>query len=275
MEVLSDLQNQLDMLLVQPFAAPQSKQLSSLEHVLDLAPVEGQGAREVVEIGLADFVRERTFEVLLLGLLVVVVAAAFRDLCTSCCLRGVMLLEEIGPDCAAGLDCELFVVDGDEDAALECRVEGLHAVGRQDHVAVVVFEHAEEDADQLVALEFVQAALFQEHVCFVEQEDGVPARAHVEDALQLGLNVSRIEAQFASGHDIQRSFHLFGHPFCRQSFASPWRTRKKNNLCTSVTVNPQSFVQARVGDLPFHDPCLPRHRQTVDDKPLALKRSPK
>ena len=64
-EVLGDLQDQLDVLLVQSFATPQSKQLSSLEHIFDLTSVESKSARQIVQIGLADLVRERALEVLL------------------------------------------------------------------------------------------------------------------------------------------------------------------------------------------------------------------
>lgn len=42
-------------------------------------------------------------------------------------------------------------------------------VGGEKHDTLIVLEHAEEDRDQLVALELVQAALLEKYICFVQQ----------------------------------------------------------------------------------------------------------
>ena len=44
-----------------------------------------------------------------------------------------MLLEEVLPHRGPGLAIQLFVFDADVNPALEGRVEGLYAIGRQEH----------------------------------------------------------------------------------------------------------------------------------------------
>ena len=155
--------------------------------------------------------------------------------------RNVMLLrcriQEVLPDGFARLDAELLIVEADVDARLEGRVESLHAVGGQEHGALVVFEDAQEDGDELVALEFVQAALFEEDVGFVEQEDGVPAAAHFENVLQFGLDFSRVEAQVAGRHHIQRDLHFLSHALCCEGFADAGWAAKEDDHAAAFALD--------------------------------------
>ena len=80
------------------------------------------------------------------------------------------------------------------DAGLERRVHVFDPVGGQEEDALVVLEHAQEDGDEFVTLEVMRAALFEEDVRFVEQEDGVPFRAHLQHVRQRGLDAVRFEA---------------------------------------------------------------------------------
>lgn len=139
-EVLRDLQDQLYVVFLESLATPQSKQLCRFEHVFDLAAVEGQGAGKIVDVGLADFMRQRADDMLLLDLIIglFVTCRLFRRVCTTVGLSYIVLLEEVGPDGAARVHCELLVVNGDEDATLESWVERLHAVCCQDHVALEI-----------------------------------------------------------------------------------------------------------------------------------------
>ena len=50
---------------------------------------------------------------------------------------------------------ELAVPKRDVDAGLESIVKGLNAVGRKEENALEVFEEAEEDADEGVAMDVV------------------------------------------------------------------------------------------------------------------------
>ena len=65
------------------------------------------------------------------------------------------------------------------DAGLEGGVDVVDAVGGEEEDAFVVFQDAEEDGDEFVALQVVRAALFEEDVGFVEEEDGVPFARHL------------------------------------------------------------------------------------------------
>jgi hypothetical protein len=65
----------------------------------------------------------------------------------------------------------------------------------------------------------VQTALFEEDVGFVEKQDSVPARAHVEDFLELLFDVPRAETQVAGGDHEERDAHFFGDGFGSEGFA--------------------------------------------------------
>jgi hypothetical protein len=43
------------------------------------------------------------------------------------------------------------------------------------------YEDTEEDRNHLVTFEIVGATGFEEDVCFIEEQDGVPFADHVED----------------------------------------------------------------------------------------------
>ena len=122
-----------------------------------------------------------------------------------------MLLKEVAPDCLPTLAIEFGVFETDVDTALERRIERLNTIGRQEHDAFIVLQHAQEDADEFVAFKFVKTAFLQEDVGLVKKQDGIPARAHVQNTLELALHVARIEAEIASRHHVERDFHLLGH----------------------------------------------------------------
>ena len=71
----------------------------------------------------------------------------------------------------AGVARQLLVVHGDVDTRLKGRVDVCSAVGGEEEDAGVVLQDAEEDGDELVALEVVCGAGFEEDVRFVEEED--------------------------------------------------------------------------------------------------------
>jgi len=98
--------------------------------------------------------------------------------------------EEVAPHGAAAGKVQGRVVQGDLDAGLEGRVECADAVAGEDEDAIVVFEGAEKDCIrrgglvggrgklggkrtryEAVALEVGEAALFEEDVGLVKEED--------------------------------------------------------------------------------------------------------
>ena len=144
---LLNSQHTLYVLKAQPHTLPTSQQLRRLEHILNLPPIH-LIPRQHIEFLVA--------EAMALG-------------------RGV---EEIDPDVAARGFAELAVAHADVDAGLEGGVDVVDAVGSEEEDAFVVLEDAEEDGDEFVALQVVRAALFEEDVGFVEEEDSVPFAGH-------------------------------------------------------------------------------------------------
>ncbi len=69
-------------------------------------------------------------------------------------------VEEHLPDGSLGLGREFAVAQRDVDARLEGVVEGLDAVGGEEEDALEVFEEAEEDGDEGVAVDVLDCSLF-------------------------------------------------------------------------------------------------------------------
>lgn len=66
-----------------------------------------------------------------------------------------------------------------------------------------VFEEAEEDGDEGVAVEVVHGAFLEEDVGFVEEEDGVPGVGYVEDAVETVFENVCGGAELAGGHHVE------------------------------------------------------------------------
>ena len=99
------------------------------------------------------------------------------------------------------------------DARLERLVEGADAVGGQEEDSREVIEGAEEDGDEGVALEGFVVAVLQEDVGFVEQEDGAPGGAVVEDFLEAGLEFLGVGADVAAGDLVEGLAEGVGNAF--------------------------------------------------------------
>ena len=129
------------------------QRLSRAHAVLDLAPVQAMLA-QAIEVVLPEHGRLDPVQLL-------------------------DLLEEHLPDGAARFEGEFGVAQGDVDAGLEGVVEGLDPVGGEEEDALEVFEEPQEDGDERVAVDVLHRALFEEHVGFVEEEDGTPVIVRV------------------------------------------------------------------------------------------------
>jgi hypothetical protein len=73
----------------------------------------------------------------------------------------------------------------------------LDAIGGEEQDALEVLELSQEDADERIAVDVGNVAFLEEHVRFVQQEDGSPCVADVQYLLQLLLQESRIRAELA------------------------------------------------------------------------------
>ena len=207
LKILRHVQHPLDMAHAQLHALIDRQRLRRADTILDLAPIQHR-------LGEAIVVR----------------------LCELNSLDAVELtdaLEEHDPDGLAGLVGEFGVAQGDVDAGLEGVVEGLDAVGGEEEDALEVFEQAQEDGDEGIAVDVLDGALFEEDVCFVEEEDGaprdgivsfggrgrlewkgkVPAVSDVEDFLELCFELARVGAQFACRDHVKWAFEEFGDGF--------------------------------------------------------------
>lgn len=112
--------------------------------------------------------------------------------------------EQVVPDLRAAVDVERFVGECDRNARVEGLVETAHAVGGQEHDAVVLLEQPQEDADHRVAVDVVVGPALQEDVGLVEQDDRVPVARDLQDVAQLVLEFVDGGAQFADGDGVER-----------------------------------------------------------------------
>lgn len=110
-------------------------------------------------------------------------------------------VEEVIPDRLAALNGKILVSERDVNARLGCRVEYLDTVDGEENCAFAVLEDAEEDGDELIALEVVEGASREEDVGLVEKENGVSAAAELKDILELGLDFGGVKIEIVGGHD--------------------------------------------------------------------------
>ena len=139
------------MLDVQLFTLLTSQQLGRLEHILALSAIQ-------LELG-------QRLNLLLRN-------------------AALLALEEIAPHRLPALIVELGIVQTEVDPRLKRRVNVVNAVRGEEENAFVVLEQAQEDADELVALEVVRGAGFEEDVGLVEAQNGVPLCGHFENVGQ-------------------------------------------------------------------------------------------
>lgn len=205
-QMLRDIQGRLDMLKAQLLILPARQQPRNLEDVLDLPAIHIH-VRQLAHLSSTNRMLLRA------------------------------RVEEVLPDRLPAVNGEFSVVEGDVDTGLEGWVECLHAVRGQEHCAFVVFEDAQEDGDELVALKLVEGALLEENIGFVKEQDGVPAAAHFENVLQLLLDFAWIEAEITGGHHIQWDLHLFGHALSSEGLADAGRTAKQYDHAAAFAFN--------------------------------------
>lgn len=190
-----------------PLPLVASQQISSLEHVLDLATVELQACQSL-DLILSD-----------------VVGSSAGDLG----VEADGAVEEASPDGLAGGSVEGRILEGHVDSALEGRIHVLHAVGREEEDALVVLERSQEDGHDSVALDIVGRSSLEEDVTLVQQEDSIPVSHHLQDTAKVLLDIVRIAAEITSAHDIQRNLHLLGHRLGSQSLADTGTTREQHD----------------------------------------------
>ena len=164
------------------------------------------------DVGLDEFSGEREFFVFDDGLReaddvfdlasVDVVGGEVVDVETACVELRVR--EQVGPDLLAAGGVERLVGERDGDARVEGLVEAAHAVGGEEHDAVVLLEQPQEDADHGVAVDVVVRALLQEDVGLVQQDHCVPLARDFEDVAQFVLEFVDGRAQFADRDRVER-----------------------------------------------------------------------
>ena len=61
--------------------------------------------------------------------------------------------------------------------------------------------------DEFVALEVVETTLLKEILGFLEEEDSVPFRNHLQDVRQGSLDFKRVEPEVTNTHHVGGCFH--------------------------------------------------------------------
>ena len=198
MQVLRNIHCDRDVLPAQLLLLPTRQQPSNLENILNLASIQVH-PRQLHKLRLINsmFLRTR--------------------------------IQKVLPYRLARVDGETGVVERDVDAGLECWIESLNTVGCEKHGTFVVFQYAQEDGNEFVALEFVQRTLLEEDVGFVEKENGIPAASHFENVLELALHFAGVETEVAGAHHVEGNLHFFGYGLRGEGLADAWGTAEQDN----------------------------------------------
>lgn len=176
---LLNRQHTRHMRIPQPFPLLTSKQLRSLEHILNLPPIHLM-PRQLPHL---------------------IIRKPMLPLPTQ--------HQKVIPHMPSRTRTELIILHADMDTRLESGIDIVHAVGGEEENAFIIFKDTEEDGDEFIAFEVVRGALFEEDVGFVEEEDGVPFGGHFEDVAEGGFDFGGGEAEVAGGHHVEGCVHAF------------------------------------------------------------------
>lgn len=128
----------------------------------------------------------------------------------------------------------------------------LDAISGQEHDALVELQDSQEDRNKLVSLQLVQAAFFEEHIRLVQQQNGVPASAHLENHVELVFDMARLDSEVTGRHPIQWCFHLFCDALCCESLTYSRRTAEEQDDAFAFTfdhiVKSRSVITLTLGE---------------------------
>lgn len=96
---------------------------------------------------------------------------------------------------------------------MESLVKHADAVGGEKEDALEIFESAEENGNEGVALEIFVVAVLEEDVGFVEEEDGGKGYGVVEDLFEAIFETFGVGADVAAGNEVEGLFEGVGYAF--------------------------------------------------------------
>ena len=65
---------------------------------------------------------------------------------------------------------------------------------------VCSYQHSEEDGHHLVPLQIIGASSFEEHVCLVKKQHGIPLAHHIQDQVEGIFNARWVKSQITGRH---------------------------------------------------------------------------
>jgi len=148
----------------------------------------------------------------------------------SCTLN--QILPDLDPVVAEGL-----VLQCDRNPAVESLVESAHAVGGQEHHAVVLLQQTQENADHGVAVNVIVRPFLQEDVGFIEKHYRIPHAGHLQNLAQFLLQLSDGGAQLSYRDTLQRFSQQLAYGFCCQGFSSAGRTVQQENAAPTLATD--------------------------------------
>jgi hypothetical protein len=126
------------------------------------------------------------------------------------------------PNLLARLGLQILIANTHVNAALERLVKCLNAIRRQEQNALVILRKPQEHGYEAVAVDIVGLPGFEEHIGFVEEQDGAPGMCNVHDTVEVLFEAAGVRAEFAGGHGVERAVEVFGDGFTGQCFTDAW-----------------------------------------------------
>lgn len=87
-----------------------------------------------------------------------------------------------------------------------------------------VLELSKEYAYESIPVDVVHVALLQKNVGLVQEENGTPSMANIQDLLKLTLKEPGVRAKLASRGHVERALQQLTDAFSRESLSSSWGT---------------------------------------------------
>ena len=80
-------------------------------------------------------------------------------------------------------------MEGQQDSRFEGLIKSPHPVWSEDKDTLIILQDPQKHWNESIALKIVKAPLFQEYLCFIDEDNAAPSFAEMEDRLQVFLDV--------------------------------------------------------------------------------------
>lgn len=115
------------------------------------------------------------------------------------------------------------------ERTLECWINLLNHVGREDKNTTIILDLTQEDRDERISRDIGAAPCLHKHIRLVQEQNGIPQLGQFENLRKLLVQVLRRSAQLSCTDDVQRPMGDFRYGLRREGLSASWVTAEKSD----------------------------------------------